>query len=268
MSPTVLVSHSALRIPLPLIVASAGACGAMLTITLLHPTELILEPGRVLVVHDPLGLTSDRLLAHVYREVAHRSTASSESGAPVATTLRWLIARPPLAQVWDAVDALGRRSWRLAPGRSEAGARSGRSSRTAAIPHHEGGRTTRVAESGPRPAPAPPDAAPAVLLLSEADRPDALSPQSAARLLARAIRRDWAVLAATREGPLTARHNSPGGRDELTARGDDERRLTSGRPDDDRLRATDRARSGILTVRDWCTHVVCQGGGLRPVASR
>lgn len=240
MSPTLLVSHSALRVPLPLFVASAGACGAMLTITLLHPTELLLEPGRVLVVHDPLGLTADRLLAHVYREVAHRSTASSECGAPVATTLRWLVARPPLARVWDAVDALGRRSWRLAPGRKEAGARSGRTSSAAAIPRRDDARTTRVAESRLRPLSAPQEVAPAVLLLSEADRPDALSPQSAARLLARAVRRDWAVLAATREGPLSAQRDS----------------------------AVERARSDVLTDRDWCTHVVCQGGVLRPVASR
>ncbi len=268
MSPALLVSHSALRIPLPLFVASAGACGAMLTITLLHPTELILEPGRVLVVHDPLGLTADRLLAHVYREVAHRNTARSEIGAPVATTLRWLIARPPLARVWDAVDALGRRSWRLAPGRSGGGARSGSPGRSASIHHTEGARTRRVAELGTRPVTVPREAAPAVLILSELERPDALSPQSAARLLARAVRRDWAVLAATREGPLTAKHNTPDVRDHPVAPPEHEHERTSGRADDERMRATDRARAGILTTRDWCTHVVCQGGVLRPVAAR
>jgi hypothetical protein len=229
MSPALLVSHSAVRIPLPLFVASAGACGAMLTITLLHPTELILEPGRVLVVHDPLGLTADRLLAHVYREVANRNTARSTTGAPVDSTLRWLIARPPLARVWDAVDALGRRSWRLPPGRSRTQAVA--PGRGTPLAHTVEARASRVAESGRRRGPEPPERPPAVLMLSEADRPDALSPQSAARLLARAVRRDWAVLAATREGPV-------------------------GQPSD------------MHAPRDWCAHVVCQGGVLRPVPSR
>ncbi len=232
MSPALLISHSALRIPLPLFVASAGACGAMLTITLLQPTELILEPGRVLVVHDPLGLTADRLLAHVYREVAHRNAAGAEPGSPVATSLRWLIARPPLARVWDAVEALGRRSWRLAPRRPPVGANNGPQPLQQGAAHPAAGLpAARVAEAPPRPSNDRRAFAPAVLILSEAERPDALSPQSAARLLARAVRRDWTVLAATREGPV--------------------------------------GQSGdIPSSRDWCTHVVCQGGVLRPVAAR
>lgn len=264
MSPALLVSNAALRIPLPLIVASAGACGAMLTITLLHPTELILEPGRVLVVHDPLGLTGDRLLAHVYREVAHRQAASAEPGEAVATSLRWLIARPPLALVWDAVDALGRRSWRLAPGRALRAAASSAPASSAA-PERQTAReterraerrTSRVAEPTPRTPATHRESASAVLIISEAERPDALSPQSAARLLARAVRRDWAVLAATREGPVPA---PPIGQ---TPRVGPERQTASA------SHPSAYASGNPRGARDWCTHVVCQGGVLRPVASR
>jgi hypothetical protein len=42
--------------------------------------------------------------------------------------------------------------------------------------------------------------APHVLLLSESDRPDALAPLAAARLVVRAARQGWATFAATRQG--------------------------------------------------------------------
>lgn len=254
----------------------------MLTITLLHATELVLEAGQVLVLHDPVGLTADRVLAHVYREAARSiaepgwrkaSCASaveqdsdldrlpelSASGAPA---LQWLLVRPPLAHVWQAVDMLAEQSWRR-NARVAVSASELRAAENGSFPLPDRSRTPRVAE--PRVA-EPPVAEPPVteqpiaerrvararqelapnrgamerirsaglLLLSEADRTDALTSRAAARYIVRAVRRQWAVLAATREGPVMRAGGAPPPRATPT----------------------------------WCRHVVCQGGVLRPVTPR
>lgn len=222
-------------VPLPQLVASAGAGGAMLTITLLHATSLRLELGHVLVVHDPLGLTGERILAHVYRDSAQRA-GSGLALTPPSHSLRWLLVRPPMSRVWDCVDMLPGRLWRRAGERTK-GTHASPSTNT-----HEGAfpallkphpqRASHVFERLRERSPEPEGPAPAVLLMSESERPDALTPLSTARLLARALRRQSIVLATTRAGP----------------------------------RASDSAlRSGNPSLHYWRTHVVCEAGVLRPV---
>jgi hypothetical protein len=178
------VSHaSALwRVAVPSIVASAGAAGAMLTLTLLRPTVLTLYGGHTFVLHDPLGLVGERLLAHIHRALAAHP-------APPAATCRWVTVQRPLALVWEAMAELqGRGLWRGPRGHWPPNA----------------ARVPRVAEARPAAGAsacsAPPDV-PRVLLVSESDRADALVPAAAARLLLRATRHDWAVFAVTRDGP-------------------------------------------------------------------
>jgi hypothetical protein len=208
---------------------SAGAAGAMLTITLLHNTSLSFEAGQVLVVHDPLGLTAERLLAHVYRVALERGSEGPWR-ATSAVGARWLAVQSPLASVWAAVDTLHTRRWRSAPAHGAPGtfsavARSDRPLRVAE-PKRESDFAIR--------APA------GLLLLSESTRSDALSRGAAARLLSRCLRRGWAALAATREGPVRAAEAAGlGGND-----------------------AIDRHAPA------WRSHVVCESGMLRPVVSR
>ncbi len=210
---------------------SAGAAGAMLTITLLHDTEVSFDAGHVLVVHDPLGLTAERLLAHVYR-VALQRGSEGPWRATSAVGARWMAVQPPLAAIWPAVDLLQTRRWRSVP---ERGLLTG--SRGGSPPE----RPLRVAEA--RGAGDFAVRAPAgLLLLSESARSDALSAGSAARLLTRCLRRGWAALAATREGPVR------GARDAAIANASD---IT-----------TDATTPG------WRSHVVCESGVLRPVVSR
>ncbi len=199
---------------LPHIIVSAGAGGAMLAITLLRESQITLSPGHALVLHDPVGLAGERVLAHVYREAARHVVESDDGALPSSASLQWLQARPPLSRVWDAMDALGQRRWRRS--------------------HHPHAayadlRAPRVAEP-PAQFTVHPPAVPSLILLSESERIDAIAPTAAARLLTRALRRQWAVLAVTREGPRHA--------------------FTAQTP----------------APRDWCAHVVCQGGALRPVS--
>ncbi len=226
----------------------------MLTITLLRECELALEPASVVVLHDPVGLTGDRVLAHVYRAAAQRISESATEALPAGSALQWLVVRPPLSRVWDDLDTLGRRAWRSRTWYERADR-----PRTApvfpAAPPSTRDHMPRVAET-PQPTSAARDrsaAHPAVsatstpnvnstttvthpsplalLLISEADQPSAISSLAAARLLARALRRQWAVLATTREGPLRL---APAG--------------------------------SHPQQRPWVSHLVCQGGVLRPVA--
>jgi len=233
------------RIAVPSIVINAGSGGAMLSITLLKPTVLTLYGGHAFVLHDPLGLMGERLLAHVHCAVAARP-------APPAAACRWVTARGPLSAVWEAADAMAARGvWRLPRRRWPDPLR------------RDAARAPRVAESRGLAAPRPVTRAvlspvvppygdqPRVLLLSESDRPDALATHTAARLLLRAVRHEWAVFAVTRQGPArppdlgsecapaagcTA---APAGRGRLTL---------SGRP--------------------WRTHLVCRAGALEPIPVR
>ncbi len=249
------------RVPLPQLQVSAGAGGAMLTITLLRECELTLEPSRLIVLHDPVGLTGDRVLAHVYRSAAQHISDCASEALPAGSALQWLVVRPPLSRVWDDMDTLTDRAWR-----SRGWYQRTDGTRAAPpfvqSPYDSSGRAPRVAESpaavarmAPPPAAPPPatasgaaqvaalaaasEVAPtsasplALLLISEAEQPSAVSPLAAARLLARALRRQWAVLATTREGPL--------------------RIPQSAEPSPE---------------RPWASHLVCQGGVLRPVTPR
>ncbi len=252
MSSPSLVSHGGWHFAIPQLVVSAGSGGAMLTITLLQPTEIVLEPARVLVLHDPVGLTGDRVLAHVYREAALQvadvsegdtcasstgSSTDSSAGAGVGLMsggvhLQWLVVRPPITRVWDAMDSLNDRTWRVLQRRQ---LDSGRA-RTRTFPPATQALEThapRVAETL-RTDSDPPQRARgrALMLLSESERQDALSTLATARLLTRALRKRWAVLACAREGPLTSSAAPP------------------------------------PPERAWCDRVVCQGGVLRPVAAR
>jgi hypothetical protein len=211
------------RVAIPSLVVQAGAAGAMLTITLLRPTVLTLHGGHVFVLHDPVGLTGDRLLAHLHRALAGET-------ARTGATCRWVTARAPLAQLWDAVEQLPERlRWRrvrgagtaptsiAAPRRAPRVAEPLPAHRWPVHPRlvsgaaHEPSRHTGQAVGDPPPAPrAPLDAAtaapgPRVLLLSESDRPDALAPVAAARLLLRAAHHGWATFAVTRQGAASAR---------------------------------------------------------------
>jgi len=223
----------------------------MLSITLLKPTVLTLYGGHSFVLHDPLGLMGDRLLAHVHRAVADRP-------APPAAACRWVTARGPLSAVWEAADAMAargvwrvpRRRWPDALPREAARAPRVAESRIAESHIAE----SRVAADPPRtrtqrsPVGSPYGDQPRVLLLSESDRPDALAPHTAARLLLRAVRHEWAVFAVTRQGP--ARPPDHAGEDARSLRG-----------------TTERAGRGRLelSARAWRTHLVCRAGTLEPI---
>ena len=172
------LADGAWSVAVPPLLVSAGAGGARLTIQLLRPTILALPGSHVTVVHDPVGLMGERLLAHVYR---------TATGASPVAALRWVLVRPSLAAVWAHADALVPSTWR--PRRSDGGSR-----RVAERPR---GAAVAVGQVAGRPA--------GVLLLGESDRPDALSHASAGRLALRAVMRGWTVLAVTRDGPLGAR---------------------------------------------------------------
>jgi hypothetical protein len=210
---------------------SAGAAGAMLTITLLHQTELSFDAGQVVVVHDPLGLTAERLLAHVYRVALERGSEGPWR-ATSAVGARWLAVQSPLAGVWQAVDTLQARRWRPVPERGSSGGQPALARRDRPLRVAEARHESDFAVRAPA----------GLLLLSESTRPDALSPGAAARLLERCLRRGWAALAATREGPLRSSHNVADG-----TRG--EALLDDHTP-------------------SWRSHVVCESGMLRPVVSR
>jgi hypothetical protein len=193
-------SAAPLRVAVPPLVVSAGAGGAALTIHLLRPTALSLVGGHALVLHDPVGLTGDRLLAHVYRTAAHHvdplldpsdtPPAGPEGSAASLVTLRWLLVRAPLSAVWRTVDQLPDRAWRVAAQRA-----SRRESRRVAEPPYP----EPLARRHPNRATIPQAA---LLLLSESERVDALSTTAAARIVARALRRRWSMLAVTRQGPV------------------------------------------------------------------
>lgn len=249
------------RIAIPSIVINAGSGGAMLSITLLKPTVLTLYGGHSFVLHDPLGLMGDRLLAHVHRAIAERP-------APPAAACRWVTARGPLSAVWEAADAMAARGvWRLprrrwpdtlrrdaarAPRVAESRVAESRvaESRVAESRMAE----SRVAADPPlartalAPAASPYGDQPRVLLLSESDRPDALAAHTAARLLLRAVRHQWAVFAVTRQGP--ARPPDHGG-----AAGSAVRTAPAHSPS---------ARLDVR-VRPWRTHLVCRAGALEPL---
>lgn len=222
----------------------------MLSITLLKPTVLTLYGGHAFVLHDPLGLMGDRLLAHVHRAVATQP-------APPAAACRWVTARGPLSAVWEAADAMAMRGvWRV-PGRRwpEAIPRESERAPRVAEPRFAEPRVddARLAPECPpnarthrTPAGSPYGEQPRVLLLSESDRADALAPQVAARLLLRAVRHEWAVFAVTRHGP--ARSSEAAGRAEPTTRGP--------------VHAPGRL---ARTSRPWRTHLVCRSGALEPI---
>lgn len=234
----------------------------MLTITLLQATEIMLEPGRVLVLHDPVGLTGERVLAHVYRQAALRVADAADGAASTGSTspgsalpgsalpgsalpgsarggamlggayLQWLVVKPPIARVWDAMDTIDDRAWRSVQHRARQDGRA----RTRTFPPATQPldiRTPRVAETlRTEHVPSHRARARALMLLSESDRADAISTLATARLLVRALRRRWAVLASTHEGPRTSGSGPP------------------------------------PVERAWCDRVVCQGGVLRPVVAR
>jgi hypothetical protein len=260
------------RIAIPSIMVNAGSGGAMLSITLLKPTVLTLYGGHAFVLHDPLGLMGERLLAHVHRALADRPMA--DRPAPPMAACRWVTARSPLSAVWEAADAMANRGvWRTPRRRWPDG-----------MPH-QGPRAARVAEargalSPPHsPASSRPAAAlassgsgtgehPRVLLLSESEQPDALAPHTAARLLLRAMRYDWAVFAVTRQGPARVRDSRVG-----------DSRVGDSRVGDSRLRDSgvrEAPRPGSASAppaaswRDratgpWRTHLVCRSGALEPL---
>jgi hypothetical protein len=182
------VAHALWRIAVPSIVVNAGSGGAMLSITLLKPTVLTLYGGHAFVLHDPLGLMGDRLLAHVHRAVV-------SAPAPPAAACRWVTARGPLSAVWEAADAMAARGvWRVPRRRWPETMRrdGGRAARVAEtrLPDARDGDALGVANAPsaamPGASPSPYGEQPRVLLLSESDRADALAPHTAARLLLRA----------------------------------------------------------------------------------
>ena len=216
------------RVALPAIVVQAGAGGAMLSITLLRPSVLTLLGGHALVLHDPLGLMGDRLLARL-----HRALAEGEPG--LASGARWVAVQGPLSRTWEVAECLddrprwgsGTRRWPPRASRpTPAPRRVAEVGDPRVLPS-----TARSAETARRDGLAPD--APRVLLLSECDRPDALTPHAAARLLLRAVQHEWSVFAVTRQGP---------------------------------------ARAGVVaagaeapTLPAWRTHLVCRSGVLEPV---
>jgi hypothetical protein len=227
------------RIAVPSIVIHAGSGGAMLSITLLKPTVLTLYGGHSFVLHDPLGLMGERLLAHVHRAVAERP-------APPAAACRWVTARGPLSAVWEAADALAARGvWRPPRRRwPDAVPRAARAPRVAESPPLADPLT--LPRPLPSPAASPYGDQPRVLLLSESDRPDALAPHTAARLLLRAVRHDWAVFAVTRQGPA---------RPTLVVDG------PASAPNE----PLERVARPERRARPWRTHLVCRAGALEPI---
>lgn len=205
-------------VSVPPLAVSAGAGGARLSIRLLLATELVLPAGQLQVLHDPVGLTGDRLLAHVYHAFARPQSDPAKGENPVAPALRWLVVQAPLAQLWTVTDTLAERAWRPRP--EPAGGQ---------LPTRPPG--SRVAERAPvRHAAGPESSSRGILLLSESGRRDALAPHAAARLLTRAIRRRWSVLAVTRDGPIS---------------------LADGR--------------SLVAAPPWRQHLVCRNGALVPV---
>jgi len=250
------------RIAIPSIVVNAGSGGALLSITLLKPTVLTLYGGHAFVLHDPLGLMGDRLLAHVHRAIAERP-------APPAAACRWVTARGPLAAVWDAADAMAARGmWRV-PRRHWPDRLSREAERAPRVAESRVAES-RVAEARLAepvtpppashaqlgPAPSPYGDQPRVLLLSESERADSLAPHAAARLLLRAIRHDWAIFAVTRQGPARhhADHATPALVGDVPVHDGDAARAASG--------PSNRA------PRPWCTHLVCRAGMLEPLPVR
>jgi len=237
------------RIAVPSIVVNAGSGGAMLSITLLKPTVLTLYGGHAFMLHDPLGLVGDRLLAHVHRAIADRP-------APPAAACRWVTARGPLSAVWEAADRMAARGvWRLPRRRWPDSLR------------RDGGRAARVAESRVSASRVTAEASsrtgvaaeplgtsmgeqPRVLLLSESERADALAPQTAARLLLRALRHEWAVFAVTRQGPARERLREATG---------------AGVPVAAPVSWRDRTGRGDRAGGPWRTHLVCRSGALEPL---
>lgn len=219
--PPTSASGACWRFAIPPLVANAGAAGARLSITLLRPAVVTLYPGHAFVLHDPVGLTGERLLAALHR-------AATRDHVPLAGAVRWVVLRPPLAALWEEMAALDWRTvWRHRRHRWSRGPVAG------ADPGFGGARRpARVAEARPEPRPAP--LAPQVLLVSEAERADALPAEPAARLLARALRQEWAVFAVTRQGPA-ARAPEPG--------------------------------VAAAPLPAWRTHLVCRSGRLRPVCA-
>jgi hypothetical protein len=246
------VAHALWRIAVPSIVVNAGSGGAMLSITLLKPTVLTLYGGHAFVLHDPLGLMGDRLLAHVHRAVV-------SAPAPPAAACRWVTARGPLSAVWEAADAMAARGvWRVPRRRWPETMRrdGGRAARVAEtrLPYARDGDALGVANAPsaamPGASPSPYGEQPRVLLLSESDRADALAPHTAARLLLRATRHEWAVFAVTRQGPAR-----------LRAAADEAPGATVSVADAPRAR-----RSRVeLAERPWRTHLVCRSGALEPL---
>lgn len=213
--PPASTSGACWRFAIPPLVANAGAAGARLSITLLRPAVVTLYPGHAFVLHDPVGLTGDRLLAALHR-------AATRDHGPLAGVVRWVVLRPPLAALWDEMAALDWRSvWRHRRHRWGRGPVAGED------PGRGGARRpARVAEPRPEARTAP--LVPQLLLVSEAERADALPAGPAARLLARAMREEWAVFAVTRQGPAA-------------------RVPDAGAPP------------------AWRTHLICRSGRLRPV---
>ena len=218
------------RIAVPPLIANAGAAGARLSITLLRPTVVTLYAGHAFVLHDPAGLTGERLLAALHRAARRHPTAPAPGDGTGA--VRWVVVQPPLADVWREVHALDWRAvWRQ---------RRRRWSRDPVPPRDAGRRApgeerspARVAEAGAPAygAAAPVTAQPSLLLVSEAERADALPAAPAARLLARALRQQWALFTVTRQGPA----------------------------------AFGRERGPSADTPDWRTHLVCRSGRLAPL---
>jgi hypothetical protein len=190
-------------VAIPSLVVQAGAGGAMLTITLLRSTVLTLHGGHVFVLHDPLGLTGDRLLAHLHRALAGQP-------APPAATCPWVTVRAPLSQLWEEANRLPERvRWRtprragVEPWPVASAPRASRVAEPVPTPGWSGGAA--AADDGPVALGPAASHTPHVLLLSESDRPDALAPVAAARLVLRAARQGWASFAVTRQGAAGVR---------------------------------------------------------------
>lgn len=206
------------RLAIPPLVAAAGASGARLQITLLRPSVITLYGGHAFVLHDPVGLTGDRLLGALHAAADQHPFAAS---APV----RWVLVQPPLADVWDAMQALDWRAvWRHRRSRW-GGASPTRPARVA--------ETFRGSDNGHhRSATAE---APRLLLVSESDRGDALATAAAARLLARALRESWALFTVTRQSIGAAREARP-----------------------------DALAADAPLPPVWRTHLICRAGRLQP----
>jgi hypothetical protein len=185
-----ITSSACWRLAIPPLVAAAGSSGARLHITLLRPAVVTLYGGHAFVLHDPVGLTGDRLLAALHAAAEQHPAAS---GSPV----RWVLVQPPLASVWSAMHALDWRAvWRHRRSRWGS-APPTRPARVAETYRAQGGPPTADRVSPPE--------APRILLVSESERGDALATEAAARLLARALRESWALFTVTRQSVGPAR---------------------------------------------------------------